>query len=63
MASFELVYGVSSFGFSFLIAYLFDTNSNVLCALSLAFVLFATLLFFLCEPLYRKESKGIVEAK
>ena len=60
---FELVYGVSSFGFSFLIAYLFDTNMSVLCALSLAFVLVATLLFFFCEPHYRKESKDVVEAK
>ena len=55
---FELVYGISSFAFSFLLAYLFDNNRQILCALSLIFVLIGTLLFFLCEPAYRKEQKS-----
>jgi len=54
---FELFYGLSSFAFSFLIAYLYDHNRELLCYLSLLFVGIGTILFFLCQPLYLKERK------
>lgn len=54
---FELFYGLSSFAFSFLIAYLYDHNRWLLCYLSLLFVGVGTILFFLCQPLYLKEKR------
>lgn len=53
---FELFYGLSSFGFSFLVAYLYDTSAMALCIFSCVCVAVAAALFFLCSPL--SKSKG-----
>lgn len=58
---FELFYGVSSFGFSFLTAYLYDTSRTALNITSLCFILVATVCFFLCQPLYKKQMKAVEE--
>ena len=60
---YELAYGVSAFAFSFLHSYLYENHPLVLCIFTCASVGVSGILFFLCEPLHRKEEAAAVAAK
>ena len=58
---FELCYGLSAFGFSFLIAYLYEKSSLVLSWFIALTILAAAILFVLAEALHKAETPKAIE--
>ena len=58
---FELCYGLSAFGFSFLIAYLYEQSSLVLSWFIVLTIVAAAILFVVSEALHKAETPKVVE--